>query len=492
MIQDWEVVRTELGIGQLPIPEPAEIMDPLNDKRIVILGLARQGEALARFAAQAGAEVVVSDLRAPDALQTSLNRLGDLPLRFVLGEHPLHLLDGADLLAVSGGVPADAPIVVAARERGIRVTNDALEFNLRSPAPVIGITGSAGKTTTTSLTGAMGRADHMQTWIGGNIGRPLIIDLAQMTQDDLVVQELSSFQLEIWSEAWGNDDAPSPSVAAVLNVTPNHLDRHKTLESYATAKANLLKQQKGDGVAVLCADDRGAMALAKHVQGRLRTFSLRGAVDDGAYAHAGQIRLRSGGKDREVCQLGEIRLRGEHNVLNVLAAVTLADSAGIEVSAMRRAIRSFEGVAHRLEMVAKIGGVSFVNDSIATAPERALAGIAAFHEPLILLAGGRDKDMDWSAWGAEVVRRAHHVVLFGQLAPQLETLLRSYSERTPFTRVETLSEAVAHAAAIARRGDVVLLSPGGTSYDAYVDFEERGDEFRLLVRQLQATSEGRE
>lgn len=459
-------------------------MDPLSGKRIVILGLARQGEALARFAAEAGADVVVSDLRSPAALHESLERLQDLEIAYVLGEHPLRLLEGADLLAVSGGVPADAPLVQAARAQGIRITNDALEFTVRSPAPIIGITGSAGKTTTTSLAGAMSRAAGRTTWVGGNIGRPLIGDLPQMAQGDLVVQELSSFQLEIWSEAWGNGQFVGPSIAAVLNITPNHLDRHKTMEAYAAAKANLLRRQDCDSVTVLCADDMGSMALASQVQGRLRTFSAQGAVEDGAYAHAGQVRLRGDGKDSEVCQLGEIGLRGGHNLLNVLAAVTLADSAGIDVAAMRRAIRDFRGVAHRLEVVGVIDGVTYVNDSIATAPERALAGLAAFDEPLILLAGGRDKEMDWRQWAKVVARRVRHVVLFGQLAPQLEAVLQEQGEDVKLTRVETLAEAVECAARVARAGDVALLSPGGTSYDAYKDFEERGNEFRLLVRAL--------
>ena len=461
-------------------------MDSLNGKRMVILGLARQGEALARFAASAGARVVVSDLRTAEALRDSLSRLADLDITYVFGEHPLSLLDGADVLAISGGVSSDAPIVRAARERGLRVTNDSLEFVNRCPAPVIGITGSAGKTTTTALTGAMGRESGRQTWVGGNIGQPLLNDLSSMADSDLVVQELSSFQLEIWSAAWGNEQVASPAAAAVLNVTPNHLDRHKTMEAYAAAKANLLRQQSSESAAVLCADDEWSMALASEVRGRLRTFSARGAVEDGAFVHAGQVRLRGDGVDNEVCQLGEIGLRGEHNLLNVLAAVTLADCAAIDLGSMRRAIQTFRGVAHRLEVVATIVGVTYVNDSIATAPERALAGIAAYQEPLVLLAGGRDKQMAWQTWARTVAQRARHVVLFGELGAMLEQLLRKQAGAAGLSRVETLAEAVRCAADVAEWGDVVLLSPGGTSYDAFNDFEERGEMFRLLVRALEA------
>ena len=454
--------------------------DPLRGKRILILGLARQGQALARFAAGVGAEVIVSDLRPAAALQTEINELRDLDVEFVLGEHPMSLLDGTDLLAPSGGVPLSAPIVMAARERGIPLTNDSQEFIRRSPAPVVGITGSAGKTTTTALTGEMGRIAGRPTWVGGNIGRPLLTSLDQMEAGDLAVQELSSFQLEIWQQ--------SPQIAAVLNITPNHLDRHETMHAYAAAKANILRFQEENDVAVLCADDDGAMGLRPVVRGRLRTFSRERPVADGAFVRDGQIWLRNG-REQAVCDLAEIRLRGSHNVLNVLAATTLADTVGIPVAAIGRAATTFTGVAHRLEVVAEIGGVTYVNDSIATAPERALAAIDAFEEPLILLAGGRDKEMVWERWAERVAERARQVVLFGELAPMLEERLAVRrpvgAEQQPvLVRVDGLAEAVAVAARAARPGDVVLLSPGGTSFDAFADFAERGERFRSLVKEI--------
>ncbi|NJN55344.1 MAG: UDP-N-acetylmuramoyl-L-alanine--D-glutamate ligase, partial [Anaerolineae bacterium] len=203
-------------------------MDALTGKRLLILGLARQGKALARFATGVGAQVTVSDLRSPEKLQPDLAELRDLPIEWVLGEHPMTLLERTDILAISGGVPTDAPFVQAAWARGIPITNDEQEFMRRTPTDVIGITGSAGKTTTTALTGVMAQVAGRHTWVGGNIGRPLIADLHKMNEGDVVVQELSSFQLEIWEQ--------SPPIAAVLNITPNHLDRHKTMTAYAQAK----------------------------------------------------------------------------------------------------------------------------------------------------------------------------------------------------------------------------------------------------------------
>ena len=450
----------------------------------MILGLARQGKALARFAAGVGAHVIVSDLRTADRLQTEMRELNDLEVEYVLGEHPMSLLDKADALAISGSVPADAPFVMAAQEKGIAVTNDSQEFVRRTPTAVIGITGSAGKSTTTALTGVIGQIAGRQTWVGGNIGRPLIADLHKMAAEDMVVQELSSFQLEVWQQ--------SPYVAAVLNITPNHLDRHKTMRAYKKAKGNILRYQSEQDIAVLAADDAGAMSLESLVNGRLRLFSAKEEVVDGAFVRNEAIWLRDGnGREEQVCALSDIQLRGAHNVLNVLAAVTLADSVGIPTMAIRKAIMVFTGIEHRLEHVRTINGVQYINDSIATAPERTLAALASFTEPLILLAGGRDKDMEWAAWTDEVLRRVKHVILFGDLAEMLEGRLTEQpclpgldAFLTRVSRVESLAEAVKMAGETAVSGDIVLLSPAGTSFDAFKDFAERGERFRELVRNL--------
>ena len=451
-------------------------MDALNGKRLVILGMARQGMSLARFAVGAGAYVTLSDMRPATALAAARASLADLPadrLRFVLGEHPPTLLDDCDVLALSGGVAIDAPLVVEAQQRGIPLTNDSLEFARRAPAPLVGITGSAGKTTTTSLLGCMGQKSGRRTWIGGNIGRPPLMDLAEMSAGDLILMELSSFQLEIWHDL-------SPDIATVLNITPNHLDRHKTMDRYTEAKLNILRFQGPDGVAVLSADDPGALATRDHVRGRLRLFSRRGPVQDGAYAADGQIWLSGPGGRRALCPLSAIRLRGGHNVLNVLAAAALAEVVGVPDEAIVEGIRTFAGVPHRLETVRELDGVKYINDSIATAPERALAALAAYDEPIILLAGGRDKDMVWDEWARHVAQRVKRVILFGELAEPLATRLSGVA----VSRVDTLAEAVYSAQAEAVAGDIVLLSPGGTSFDSYADFAERGEHFRLLVTDL--------
>lgn len=455
-------------------------VDELSGKRLVILGLARQGKALARFAVATGADVVISDKRSADMLQRELEELADLSFEAVLGGHPMSLLERADVLAISGGVPADLPLVIAARARGIPITNDSHEFMKRVPSLVIGITGSAGKTTTTSLTGAMIKASGQRVWVGGNIGHPLISKLDQIRASDVVVQELSSFQLEQWTL--------SPPIAAILNITPNHLDRHKTMSAYIESKAKILRYQGPNDVAVLSADDKGADSLSGIVPGRLRQFSLELQVEDGAFVGQGKIWLRDTERERAVCDLAEIPLRGRHNVFNVLAATVLADSAGVTTGAIARAIRGFQAVEHRLELVRSLNDVQYVNDSIATSPERAIAAINSFAEPLILLAGGRDKDMVWDEWATQVGERVKVAVLFGELAERMAKMLaqQAASDRQSprVVRASGLADAVASAAELAQPGDVVLLSPGGTSYDSFVDFAQRGETFRHIVRAL--------
>ncbi|MBU0704140.1 MAG: UDP-N-acetylmuramoyl-L-alanine--D-glutamate ligase [Chloroflexi bacterium] len=455
----------------------------IRNSHVVILGLARQGTALARFLVRAGAEVTISDLRAEEELSDSLAELAGLPVRYVLGEHPLSLLDRADLLCLSGGGPLDAPIVVEAQRRDIPLSNDAQLFLERCPAPVIGITGSAGKTTTTALVGEMCRAAGFRTWVGGNIGNPLIADLNEIKPDDRVVMELSSFQLEIMRT--------SPHIAAVLNITPNHLDRHGTMEAYIEAKRNVVAHQKSDDFALLGYDDANARALALETAAQLLWFSGGAEVDEGAFRTNGELTLRMGGEDRVICQTSEVRLRGRHNLLNVLAACALAGVSGVDLEAMRQVATTFTGVEHRLELVRELNGACWYDDSIATAPERSLAALRSFEEPIVLLAGGRDKKLPWDEFARETVQRVRQLVTFGEAGPMIARVVeqaagsrRQEAKLERITQVKTMEEAVEAAARLAQPGDVVLLSPGGTSFDAFRDFAERGDRFKQLVQEL--------
>lgn len=453
--------------------------DSLFNKRVAVLGFARQGKALARWLPTVGAQVVVSDSRTAETLRAETAAFPDV--EFVLGGHPESLLDGVDVLCLSGGVPMELPIVQAARARGIRLTNDAQLFLERCPAPVIGITGSAGKTTTTTLTGDILKRAGFRTWVGGNIGDVLLDVLDDITPDDRVVMELSSFQLDLMTI--------SPTIAAVLNITPNHLDRHGTMEAYTQAKANIVRYQKAGTFAVLGYDDAGSRGLAALLPGEPVWFSGRDLVPNGAFLAGQRLALvgtaSPDGDSRVICEKGDIPLRGDHNVLNVLAASAITGVAGVGPDVMASAIRDFKAVAHRLETVRVLKGVTYVNDSIATAPERVIAALHSYTEPLILLAGGKDKNLPWEDMIRLALRVSRHIVAFGQAGQIVVDMVAQVSgSDAQVTQVATLAEAVREAVVWAQPGDVVLLSPGGTSYDAYPDFAARGEHFRRLVMEL--------
>lgn len=453
--------------------------DILSGRQVLVIGFARQGQALARWLPTIGAQVIVTDQKDAETLGVDLAAYPRV--QFALGGHPEELLDYAELVCISGGVPLDLPIIEAARHRNIPVTNDAQLFLERCPAPVIGITGSAGKTTTTTLVGEMVKKAGYTTWVGGNIGNVLLDVMMGIRPEHQVVMELSSFQLELVFT--------SPQIGAVLNVTPNHLDRHGTMESYLRAKANMIAHQSSSGAAVLCWDDLGSRSLETLVKGDLLWFSKLDIVSDGAFM-AGQRLVVAGaaspdGEPHVVCQADEIPLRGEHNVLNVLAACAIAGAAGIPPEVMAETIRTFKAVPHRLETVREVNGVIYVNDSIATAPERVVAALRSYHEPLILLAGGADKKLSWDEMVLLALHKCRHIIAFGRDGDIVVNAVEKYIGSTAqVTRVRTLEEAVQEAAKIAQAGDVVLLSPGGTSYDAYADFVARGEHFRQLVMAL--------
>ena len=460
-------------------------MDAVKDwhgRRVVVLGLARQGKALARYLTSHGAEVVLSDMKPAADLEAELEELAELSLKYALGGHPVELLEGTDALFLSGGVPADLEIVQHARSIGIDVTNDAQLFLELSPAPVIGITGSAGKTTTTSLVAQMAdtglQSSGRKAWLGGNIGFPLLNALSEMNADDLAVMELSSFQLEVMTK--------SPGIAALLNLSPDHLDRHGDMGSYRSAKGHILEFQGSQDAALLNCADPLTWEMRPLVQGQLYAFGEElPAGQEGGFIESGSLKLVMNGAVLTICTMDEVSLPGDHNRLNVLAAAVLASLANIPIEAIREVARTFQGVPHRLEHVRTVLGADWYNDSIATTPDRAIAAIEAFSQPIILLAGGRDKDLDWHRFAQVVQERVRVVVLFGEAAGMIEVALQSemsMSDPLDIRRVQNLQAAVEIAAEITRKGDIVLLSPGGTSFDEFENYELRGEQFRRMVK----------
>jgi UDP-N-acetylmuramoylalanine--D-glutamate ligase len=455
-----------------------------QDMRVLIIGAARQGQALARFLSSQGAYVTLNDVASYDELLPARQALADLPITWVYGSHPLELLETTEIVCISGGIPLTLPIILEATRRGLQPTNDTQIFMEVCPCPIVAITGSAGKTTTTTLVGRIaqhGFTEKQSVWVGGNIGLPLISQVDRMKPEDLVVMEVSSFQLE--------QITLSPQVAVVLNITPNHLDRHGTMKAYAAIKARILACQNDQDTAVLGRDDPEAWKLSAKVSGKLVSFGLAQppAGQIGTFRQGNMLCLQERDQIVPIMPVSTVCLRGEHNLLNVLAACAAAYAAGVPLQSMQAGIDGFNGVPHRLQLIATKGGTDWYNDSIATAPERSMAAIRSFSEPLVLLAGGRDKKLPWNEWADMVHQRVDHLVVFGEAASLiLKAIGPQVPGRRPYTIVacQTLHEAVRAAEDITTPGDVVLLSPGGTSFDQFRDFEQRGECFEKWVKEL--------
>jgi UDP-N-acetylmuramoylalanine--D-glutamate ligase len=453
-------------------------------KRITIMGLGFFGGTigLAKYLVAQGAQVTVTDLKPADALRDSIAALGSLPVRLVLGRHDEADFTGVDAVFVSPAVPESSPYLAAARAHGIPIDTEMNLFVRLCRGTIVGVTGSNGKTTTTSLIGAILTAHEPRTRVGGNIGGSLLPELEQIQAGDPVVLELSSFQLEDLAEV-----GRSPHIALLLNLSPNHLDRHGTMENYVAAKRQIFAYQGPGDVAILNADDPRVAALAAGLRSRVRWFSLARPVDDGAYLDGERLLIVRAGAACEVCRVADIPLLGRHNVANVLAAVAAADAWGVPPAVMRQAIRSFPGVEHRLERVRELRGVTFYNDSIATSPAATLAALAAISRPVLLIAGGYDKGLPFQALGEAIARRVKALFLIGDTAAQIAQAVKAARPRgapPAITFCGDLRQAVDAAYRAAAPGDVVLLSPACASYDQFRNFVERGRLFKAYVAAL--------
>ena len=447
------------------------------DKRVTVVGLGVEGFDLASYLSRHGADVTVSDAKTPEKLGSRVSDVERLGVHLSLGKNDPRAISEADALFVSQGVPLDLPPLVEARERGVPFASMVSLFLELCTGPIAGITGSSGKTTTTALVGEMFQADERPVFVGGNIGVGLLDDLPAVRPYTWTVLELSHTQLQLVQR--------SAHVAAVLNITPNHLDRF-SWDVYRKLKANAIRFQGATDTAILNHDDPECRALEPLVQGRLLWTSLENSLPgDGVLVRDGWASLRLGNEEQPLFALDNLRLRGRHNAANAVAAAAIATACGVSPAAIACAVETFAGAPHRLEPIAEIDGVNYYNDSIATTPERTLAGIRSFDEPIVLLLGGREKNLPVDDLVTLASRRCRELILFGEAAPTLASAFRKLHGTKPtVTRVEALPDAVARAAARAQSGDVVLLSPAGTSYDAYDSFEQRGDHFRALVQAL--------
>lgn len=450
-----------------------------SGKDVTVVGLGIEGLDFVRYLVRRGANVIVSDSKPADRLAAQLREIEPLGVRLSLGGNDASVLTEADAVCISQSVPLDLPPVRAAREAGVPLHSMVQLFMDLAPGPVAGITGSSGKTTTTALVAEMMRADERPVFVGGNIGVGLLEHVDDIRPYTWSVLEISHTQLQLTHT--------SPHVGAVLNITPNHLDRF-TWEEYRELKANLIRYQTSDDLAVLNADDPESRALQTLVRGRLLWYAMSQVLPgpEGVFVRDGWAVGRLGGAEQRLFALDWVPLRGSHNQQNAVAAAAIALACGVSPEAIACGIEAFRGVPHRLERVAEIEGVTYYNDSIATTPERTVAGLRSFEEPVVLLLGGRDKNLPLADLVEEAYANCRAVVLFGEAAGLLERAFQAAANprNVPVVRAGDLEEAVANAGNLARPGDVVLLSPACTSYDAYDNFERRGEHFRALVARL--------
>jgi UDP-N-acetylmuramoylalanine--D-glutamate ligase len=441
-------------------------------RHALILGYGRSGRAAAAFISRNGGEVRVVDRADTPELRADLERAG-IPAR--LGGYGAEDLNGTDLLVVSPGVAWDEPLVETARRRDIEVTSEIDLFFRNCPARIAGITGTNGKTTTTALATEVLRAGGLNVMRGGNIGEPVLDRVDQLRPDDWVVLELSSFQLE-------SITAPRLRIGVVLNVTPDHLDRHKTFERYVEIKTRAVAFMQPEDSAVLNLDDPPTAGMRSKTHGQVIGFGVHAPVDRGVMVRDGWITISAAAGETRVMPVGDVPLPGEHNLSNAMAAIAAGHAAGIEPGVLADAVRRFKAVEHRLELIGSFGGVRWYNDSKATNPDSTYKALAAFSEPIVLIAGGRNKGIDIEPLAQAIAKRVAALVTMGETGEELARRTRAAG----LERVEQaadLREAVRKAAALARPGSVVLLSPAFTSYDMFRDYEDRGRRFKSTVLQ---------
>lgn len=447
----------------------------VKGRKVTVLGLGRSGAAACKLLARRGAVVTGSDHLPADKIATNLADLERRGVRCELGGHRPQTILHASLIIVSPGVDSRLPLLYEARSHGIAIWSE-VELAFRAThAPFVAITGTNGKSTTTTLIGLMVKHAGRKAVVAGNIGTALCEVVSGLSREQLVVAEISSFQLE-------NIDTFRPRVALLLNVSPDHLDRYADLSQYVEAKARIFLNQQPDDMAVVNADD--ALTLEASAPGKARQvlFSQRQPVREGVFLKEGTFWLRLGENEEAICSLGDVKIEGAHNTENVMAAIAASGLLGIPTESIRAVLRHFEGLEHRLERVAEIGGVRYVNDSKGTNVGATVKSLESFPRgSVVLIAGGLDKGADFAPLVSPVKERVKAAILIGKAREKLHAILDGVC---PIQRVASLEAALEAAARMAVSGDVVLLSPACASFDMFRDFEERGRVFKTLVHQL--------
>jgi UDP-N-acetylmuramoylalanine--D-glutamate ligase len=447
----------------------------LNNKRVLVVGLGKSGVASALFLKARGASVTVSDTKSGDELRNEIPVLLDHGITVETGGHGERTFRGQDLIVVSPGVPVDAPPLAQARSLGEAVIGEIELAAQFLPGPIVAITGSNGKTTTTTLAGEIMAAGGFPALVGGNIGTPAISLADRAKPETVIVLEVSSFQLETIQSF-------RPKVAVVLNVTPDHLDRHRTFEIYVDAKARIFENQHGNDFAILNADDPTCVAMAARTKAQVFWFSRQKQVEHGASVRDGNIVFRDSALQCDILQVSEIPLKGAHNLENVLAALCAGMLMGCAPEKIRQAVHDFKAVEHRLEFVATVGGVDYYNDSKATNVDATIKALESFPANIHLILGGKDKGSDYSVLNDLLRQRVKRVYTIGAAAAKIESQIGF--PKSEIVHAETLENAIKKAHTVARPGDVVLLAPACASFDQFKNYEQRGKAFKQIVQSL--------
>lgn len=452
----------------------------VNNKRLLVVGLGKSGVASALFLKAKGARVTVSDSKSEEQLRGEIPLLLDKGIAVEAGGHGERTFRQQDFIVVSPGVPVDQPMIVQAKQLGIPVIGEIELASRFLKGHVVAITGSNGKTTTTSLAGDVIAASGRSTLVGGNIGTPAIELVPNSTDGTWTVLEVSSFQLE-------TIETFHPSIAAVLNVTPDHLDRHHTFEAYWAAKKRIFENQTSSDFAVLNADDPECIRMAVGLNAKVLWFSRKKNVDIGAFVRENKIYYRDSGAEREIMPIADMQLKGSHNVENVLAAVCVGIAAGCAPEQIRSAVRAFKAVEHRLEYVATVNGVQYYNDSKATNVDATIKALESFPANIHIILGGKDKGSDYTVLKRLLAERVKRVYTIGAAAEKIESHIAGATE---ILRTGTLEHAVRRATELAQPGDIILLAPACASFDQFTGYEQRGRVFKELVTALQVPVSG--
>ena len=460
----------------------SEAVSELKGKKVTVVGLARSGVAAAHLLQAVGADVTVADAKEEAKLTEALTRLDRSAIRLIVGPGYESALDKAQLVVVSPGVPTELDILNAVRARHVPVIGE-LELAYRFlDAPVLAVTGTNGKSTTVTLIGLLLKEQGKRVFVGGNLGTPLSEAAlkaygsgSQGSPYDYVVAEVSSFQLETIARF-------RPWIAALLNITPDHLDRYPALAPYVAAKGRIFENQTSDDYALLNYEDERALAFRNGVRAHALGFSQTGSVNEGVFLDGDELVLRFKGQRHSICKMSEIRIPGAHNVANAMAASMVAHVCGCPPDVMRRVLSTFPGLEHALELIRERNGVRFINDSKGTNVDATMKALESLNRPIVLIAGGKDKGGDFGKLRDVVARRVKQLVLIGEAAPRIHQMLEGLK---PISHASSFRDAVEVAAQSARSGEVVLLSPACASFDMFADYQDRGRQFKALVNGLE-------